>query len=371
MEYPLVSIVIPVYNGAEFLSECLDSILAQTYRNWDCTILDNCSSDGSGDIANQYARRDSRIRVVTNEHFLRVNANHNAAFRLISPDSKYCKPVFADDWIFPRCLEEMVALAEANPNVAIVGALALQGCDVMWSGLPYPSTAVSGREVCRRLFLADLYVFGTANSLLFRSDVIRTGNPFFNESNLHADMEACIITLKTYDFGFVHQVLTFKRTRPDSLTSFSEEINTLIAGHLHNLVAHGRDFLTPEEFTSTLKRKIAHYYNFLAVSLMRGRRDAQFWDYHKSKLNAAGIGFSRTRLARAVFSRICRGILNPLESATKARAAFTTSRTVTVAENNNQPTVPLTPAERDLSLINSHALVEDCGDAKKVEPHSA
>ena len=54
---PLVSIVTPVYNGADFLSECIESVLAETYENWEYTIVDNCSSDGSADLARGYAAR--------------------------------------------------------------------------------------------------------------------------------------------------------------------------------------------------------------------------------------------------------------------------------------------------------------------------
>ncbi len=58
---PLVSIVVPVYNEAEFLAECMDSIIAQTYQNWECTIVNNCSTDDSAEIARQYAAADRRI----------------------------------------------------------------------------------------------------------------------------------------------------------------------------------------------------------------------------------------------------------------------------------------------------------------------
>jgi glycosyltransferase involved in cell wall biosynthesis len=314
---PLVSIVIPVYNGAEHLVECIESILAQTYQNWDCTIINNCSTDATAEIARRYVAKDARIRVQENEKFLRVIPNHNVALRQISSASKYCKMVFADDWLFPRCIEEMVSLAEEYPSAGIVGAYGLQGHEVMWAGLPYPSRLVSGREVCRRLFLEGLYVFGTPNSLLYRTDLVLSHDPFYNESNLHADMESCVVLLKSCDFGFVHQILTFKRVRPGSMGAITEDINTIIAGRLHDLVVHGPDFLTRGEFEVSLGQFVSKYYNFLAVSLMRGRRDRKFWDYHKRKLTEAGPGFSRVRLARAILARLLRAVLNPNETMEK------------------------------------------------------
>src|SRR2546422_11003588 len=97
---PLVSVVTPVYNGESYLRECIDSVLAQTYSNWDYTIVDNCSSDRTLEIALEYAARDSRIRVHRNEIFVRVNENFNNAVRQISAQSQYCKVVAADDWLF-------------------------------------------------------------------------------------------------------------------------------------------------------------------------------------------------------------------------------------------------------------------------------
>jgi glycosyltransferase involved in cell wall biosynthesis len=306
---PLVSIVTPVYNEAEHLAECIESVLGQTYQNWDYTIVNNCSTDGSLQVARRYAAKDRRIRVHDNQQFLRVIANHNVALRQVSPSSKYCKVVFGDDWIFPECLERMVAVAEKHPSVGIVGAYAMEGQQVMWTGLTYPSELTSGHEICRRRFLENVYVFGTATSLLFRADLVRSRDPFYNESNLHADSEACVVLLKECDFGFVHQVLTFTRVRPMSLTSMTWDLNTLLAGELCELVAHGREFLTKDEYERCVDQHLSKYYRFLAGSVLRCR-DRKFWNYHKGKLIAAGLKLDRFRLARATLARLVSALLN-------------------------------------------------------------
>jgi glycosyltransferase involved in cell wall biosynthesis len=314
---PLVSIVTPVYNNEEHFAECIESVLAQTYQNWDYTIVNNCSTDRSGDIARRYAAKDRRIRVHDNDQFLKAVPNHNLALRQISAESKYCKIVFADDWIFPRCIEEMVAVAEEHPSVGIVGAYGLEESRIAWVGLPYPSRQVPGRDVCRRLFLEGLYVFGTSTSVLYRSDLVRSRDPFYNEGNFHADREACVVLLKTCDFGFVHQVLTFKRLGAESLTlTVSWDLMTHFGCMLSTLVTHGPEFLTKEEFEGSLDRLLTEYYNFLAVSVMRGRRDKKFWDYQKRKLDET-VGFSRTRLAGAVLTRLSKAVLSPYETIEK------------------------------------------------------
>ena len=61
---PLVSVITPFYNTARYLAECIESVLDQTFRDFEYLLVDNASTDGSLEIAQEYANRDSRIRVV-------------------------------------------------------------------------------------------------------------------------------------------------------------------------------------------------------------------------------------------------------------------------------------------------------------------
>jgi glycosyltransferase involved in cell wall biosynthesis len=94
---PLVSIVTPAYNEENYLADCAESVLAQTYANWNYTIVNNCSTDRTLAIAQKYAALDPRIRVLTNDTLIPAVPNFNRALRQISPASKYCKMVLADD----------------------------------------------------------------------------------------------------------------------------------------------------------------------------------------------------------------------------------------------------------------------------------
>jgi glycosyltransferase involved in cell wall biosynthesis len=301
---PLVTIVTPAYNEEKLLSECIESVLAQSYTNWDYLIVNNCSEDRTLAIAEQYAARDGRIRVVSNSSLLPAVANFNSGLRQIRPDSKYAKILFADDWIFPECLERMVSLAESNPSVGIVGAYGHQGQVVLWVGVPYSDKVLSGREICRHRLLGGPYVFGSATSLFFRADLIRSRDPFYNEANLHAaDSEACFDLLKTCDFGFVHQVLTFSRVREGSLLQASREFNASAGDTLRELVVYGPYYLTSEEYTERLDETISKYYDFLAENLLR-RRSGKFWDFHKEMLCKNGVPFSRWALVRGFVRKI-------------------------------------------------------------------
>ena len=67
-EIPLVSIVVPIYNSASYLPRCLDSILKQTYTNWECILINDGSTDNSSEIAQNYVARDSRFSLYSQEN---------------------------------------------------------------------------------------------------------------------------------------------------------------------------------------------------------------------------------------------------------------------------------------------------------------
>jgi len=310
---PLVSVLTPVYNGEKYLSECIESVLAQTYHNWEYSIFNNCSTDRTLEIAQAYAEKDKRIRVITNSEFVSRLRNHNIAFSQISLNSKYCKVVHADDWLFPECIIKMVDLAEANPTVAIVGAYGLRNDRVSWDGLPYPSTVIPGREIGKRTLLGGPYVFGSPTSLLVRCDEIRKRDTPYNEANPHADKEICFDILRDRDFGFVHQVLTFTREHSEAASAFSSPLYTYFFGDLQILTKYGRTYLSAEECESQIRLRWKRYYAFLASSIFRNG-DKGFWQYHKDTLNRLGYPLSVGKFAKAVLVELLDLALNPLET---------------------------------------------------------
>ena len=139
---------------------------------------------------------------------------------------------------------------------------------VKWASLPFPSDLVAGRDLVRHYFLRGEhdFVFGTSHSLMFRADLVRAQDPFFNEFNLHADTEVCVDLLRRCDFSFVHQVLTFRRDRTGSATEYATRMNTSVGCRLYELVTYGPDFLSAAELESCRKRVLDEYYNYLGLS---------------------------------------------------------------------------------------------------------
>jgi len=319
-EPPLVSIVTPVYNGEPYLAECIESVLAQTYPNWEYIIQNNCSTDRTLEIASEYGKKDHRIRIHSNRDFVGVIANHNLAFSRIAAASKYCKVVSADDWLFPECVARMVSLAEANPSVGVVGSYQLSGGGsdwrnwrVRWAELPYPSAVIPGRELCRIQLLGGPYVFGTPTSILYRSDLVKRVDSFYPNAMPEADTSACYKCLQETDFGFVHQVLSYERVHENTISRSAKELNAYLPSKINDLLVYGSSFMSQREAEKRLEELLEEYYRLLAVGAVNFK-GGEFWAYHKGRLREFGYPLNSLRLGKAVSLKVLDLLLNPMNT---------------------------------------------------------
>jgi len=123
MASPAVSIGLPVYNGEQFLEETLDSLLNQTFTDFELILSDNASTDATASIARQYASADLRIRYVRQHRNLGVAGNFNEVFMLSR--GSYFKWAAHDDLHEPHYLSACVECLESNPRAALVYSRAL------------------------------------------------------------------------------------------------------------------------------------------------------------------------------------------------------------------------------------------------------
>jgi len=117
---PRVSIGIAVYNGERFLSQTLDSLLAQTYRDFELIVCDNCSTDRTEQICRSYSERDSRIRYHRNAANIGAPCNFNLTVSLSR--GEYFKWAGADDLCAPEMIERCVAILDQRPEVVLAYA---------------------------------------------------------------------------------------------------------------------------------------------------------------------------------------------------------------------------------------------------------
>lgn len=117
MNNPLISVIVPVYNVEKYLPRCIDSILAQTFTDFELLLIDDGSNDKSGEICEEYAKIDNRIKVFHKENG-GVSSARNIG--LDNAHGKFVSFVDSDDWLEPACLAECLKIAEIeNADIVI------------------------------------------------------------------------------------------------------------------------------------------------------------------------------------------------------------------------------------------------------------
>jgi glycosyltransferase involved in cell wall biosynthesis len=307
---PLLSVVTPFHNTAAYLAQCIDSVLAQTYPRFEYILVDNCSTDDSAAIAADYAQRDSRIRFIQRTQLLSQVQNYNAALTEISPTSKYCKLVQADDSIFPDCLRLMVQAFEQSESIGLVSSYYLKGNTVRGSGFPFSASWLPGKEMARMYLRTGVFVFGSPTTVMYRSSLVRNQAPFYDESLLHEDTEKCLQILKEWDFAFVHQILSFLRVGNESISTTARDFQPDALDWYILAQRYAAVFLEPEEAQALKHESRQEYYGVLARAVLH-RRDSDFWEYHRKGLRSLGETIDRPYLARQVMRKLLEMASNP------------------------------------------------------------
>ena len=161
-DHPLVSVVIPCYNQAIYLSEALDSLLQQTYQNWEAIVVNDGSPDDTENVALGYVEKDKRIKYLCEE-----NAGPSSARNM---GIKYAKgefilPLDADDLIKPEYIEIAIDTFDKNPSIKLVYC---QGffCEMRFLVLPFLGKVIMCElegmtRICAKDMKIGIFIFGS------------------------------------------------------------------------------------------------------------------------------------------------------------------------------------------------------------------
>jgi glycosyltransferase involved in cell wall biosynthesis len=217
---PSVSVCVPTYNYARFLPDCIESVIWQTFSNWELVITDDCSDDGTAELVARYAALDSRIRYTLNERRLGMHGNLQRAVE--SGIGRYRKILCADDWIAPRCLEVLFKLMEENPNVVLATCAEIHTDE---GGRPLRQqfffgkhlSIISGSAMLDRMVTGE--GFGGNSSFFVRASAFQqTGG--FDLSLLYAgDWDLGARLCRIGDYLHTDEPLFYGRTQPESSSS--------------------------------------------------------------------------------------------------------------------------------------------------------
>ena len=274
MGAPKVSVLIPTYNYAGYLAEAIESVLSQSYADFELLIIDDHSTDDTKEVVSRYAGKDERILFKVNPHNVGMVENWNLC--LGQAKGEYVKYLFGDDLLWSAdALRLMVEALDKAPGVSLV-ASARRIIDsagkpiAIWTHFP-DTSRMDGGLVINRCLREQKNLVGEPSAVLFRKGSCKEG---FNSKFLHiVDMEFWFRLLEKGGFAYINRPLAAFR-RHNAQRSKSNGGNPLILRDTERLL---------KEYVLSADKKY--------VELTRFRKSYLLYDYNYQiwKLHRQGV----------------------------------------------------------------------------------
>lgn len=223
---PSISVIVPIYKVEPYLRACIDSILAQTFTDFELILVDDGSPDACGAICDEYAVKDSRVHVIHQENGgLSAARNAGIDWAFANTESQYLTFIDSDDMIHPQMLEGMLrAMRSADAEIAVCAHKSFSGAEQpleLESGLL--PRCLTNREACERLYDNDGAQFTTACGKVYHSRLFQTLR--FPVGRIHEDEATTYQALYASNQVIeLSEKYYYYRVNPDSImnSAFSE-----------------------------------------------------------------------------------------------------------------------------------------------------
>jgi glycosyltransferase involved in cell wall biosynthesis len=280
---PLVSIILPVYNGSKYLPEAVESCLDQTYQNWELILVDDCSADSTPQIIAEYAARDGRIRSIRHETNKKLpqalNTGHAAA------KGDYLMWTSDDNRLLPAAIEELTRFLEQHPTVGLVYADSVLIDEAGRYLRNYPAHPAS----------ALAYMNAIGPCFLYRRDVYETIGAYNTNLFLAEDYDYWLRIYRKFEVGWLHQTLYEYRWHGQSLT------NTVVGSDVWERIEQTLRLNLPY-LTRPSSRELARGWILCAATAVRRGAHPQAADALAKALRLAPV-FSVGYLARKLLEK--------------------------------------------------------------------
>lgn len=260
---PLFSIVIPVYNVAPWLRRCVDSVLAQTRRDWECILVDDGSTDESGAICDEYAAEDSRITVIHQPNGGLSSARNTGIEKVLAEGkSEWITFIDSDDYVTPDYLEALFdAVSSTGLSVAVGGVRVVDS-----NGGLIGEQCYQGERVISPEELAVRFNCGTsAWAKLYRiADFVNVRYPV---GKLYEDRHTThLITYKYDKLAMVNRPIYYYCKRTGSITSDKGKKMKNSMDYICGLCSQ-IDYFVEHGFIRAAKRRAGTLLNWICFSL--------------------------------------------------------------------------------------------------------
>jgi glycosyltransferase involved in cell wall biosynthesis len=246
---PIVSILTTVYNREKYLADCIESVLASTYEDWEMIIVDDQSTDRSLEIAKVYAVKDQRIKAFKNTKNLGQFENRNYIASLAQ--GTFLKYLDSDDVLYPHGLEVFINAAKRYPEAALIISH-----DQLHENEPYP-IYMSPHEAWRSFFLTRGFPATGPSGTLIKRNVFEELNGFPKPYYVGSDILLLLNIARCYPIVKVQPALNWYRTHEGQALTIGMSSNEYLKkdfNYLCNYLVQEDNPLSLEERTKSLQR---------------------------------------------------------------------------------------------------------------------
>lgn len=219
MGKPKVSVCIPVYNRPDFICDAIESVLAQSFNDFELIVTDNCSTDNTPEVIKNYAAADDRIKYHRNKNNLGVCSNFSQG--LLLAKGKYIKFLLSDDKLAPACLEVFVEVMEKHPTVSLVTSYtqAFGGSSNIRDASSFPGTGLLDGKIYQKDLLINGNWPGGPSSVMFRRRDLYIGLFNYMWKYWLVDLDMWIRLLSLGDVYVVTEILSYLRIHDKSVSA--------------------------------------------------------------------------------------------------------------------------------------------------------
>ena len=277
-----VSIIIPVYNSEYYLKRCINSVLAQTFTFFECILVNDCSTDKSGQICDEYSREDIRIKVIHNSINKGSSLSRRIGFEYSTSD--YILFIDSDDWIEPDMIYLLYHKAINDSCDITICNLYYKNKDDTIKLLKQDNSSNNNIDVIRKIFnyKINVYLF---NKLIKRELLLFIEFPFYNCSE-----DSVITTQLLYyakNIGFIDEYLYYYCYNDNSLTQNKDKINEMLIEenkNWHFLIKFLKDkYCNLNIFEPELSVKINQMKDKYIININLKNKKELFYLYSESK----------------------------------------------------------------------------------------
>ena len=272
---PRVSVVVPSYNNASFIEATMDSILAQSFEDFELVVADHSSVDGTWELLQHY-RTDPRVRLLRTE--AGGGAPRNWERVTAAAGGQLLKLVCGDDIIYPDCLRMQVEAMDANPEVVLVAAqrdlIDAKGALLMsCRGLAGLTGRVAGRVAARRTVVVGTNIFGEPACVLIRRKTLQDAggwdgrHPYVIDEATYAN-----VLLRGDFFGIDRSLAAFRLSSSQWSVHLAREQSHQVIGFHHRLAGAASGLLSRTDLFRGDARARGMAYSRRLAYLWVGRR---------------------------------------------------------------------------------------------------